>query len=201
MVPPPDAAVTVMPAVPFGPSLVAVIVAEPAATPVTKPAPLTVATPALLVAQVIARPVNGVPLASLGVAVNCTVCPTWMLALAGLTVTDATGTFDAVRVAVPLWPSQAAVMIAVPAATAVSSPVPFTVATPALLLVHETVRPVKTFPLASFGVAGSGATVGNELDLLGGIDSETFGDDDNLCYRVRQVGRSGDRALARDAHA
>jgi len=145
----------VTPAVPFCPSLVAVTVAEPAAIPLTKPVPLTVATAALLVAQVIVRPVNGFPLASFRVTVNCTVCPTWTLAAAGLTVTDATGTFVVVTPAVPLLPSHAAVMIAVPTATAATSPVPFTVATPPLSLVHVTVRPVKTFPLASFGVAVS----------------------------------------------
>src|SRR5690348_14207708 len=95
MVPPPDSGVTVIAAVPLCPSLVAVIVAEPAAPPLTKP-PLTVATAALFVAHVITRPLSGLPLASLGVAANCTVCPTWTLAVAGLTVTDATGTFVAV---------------------------------------------------------------------------------------------------------
>ena len=62
--------VTVMADVPLFPSLVAVIVAEPAATPVTNPLALTVATAALLVAQVTTRPVRAVPLESSGVAVN-----------------------------------------------------------------------------------------------------------------------------------
>src|SRR5712692_2202845 len=168
-VPPPDGAVTVTPAVPLCPSLVAVIVAKPAATPVTKPIPLTVATPALLVAQVIVRPVRGFPLASFGVAVNCTVCPTWILAVAGLTVTDATGTFVAVTAAAPVLPSQAAVMIAVPTAMAATSPVPSTVATPALLLVHVTVRPVKTFPFASFGVAVSCAVCPISILAVAGL--------------------------------
>ncbi len=65
--------VTVTVAVPLCPSLVAVIVAEPAATPVTSPVPLTVATPGALLAQAIARPLSGFPLASRGVAVSCTV--------------------------------------------------------------------------------------------------------------------------------
>src|SRR5213593_330968 len=50
--------VTVMTAVPLCPSLVAVIVADPAAAPVTSPLELTVATEALLLDQVIARPVR-----------------------------------------------------------------------------------------------------------------------------------------------
>jgi len=56
--------------VPLCPSLVAVIVAAPAATPVTKPLAETVATAALLVAQVTTRPLRAVPFASFAVAVN-----------------------------------------------------------------------------------------------------------------------------------
>src|SRR5207302_4180011 len=56
--------------------LVAVIVAEPPAFPVTSPLELTDATALLLEDQVTTRPVSGVPLASLGVALSCTVCPT-----------------------------------------------------------------------------------------------------------------------------
>src|SRR2546423_15525955 len=89
--PPPDGAVTVMADVPLFPSLVAVIVAEPAALPVTSPLPLTRATPESLLAQVITRPDKGLPLASLGVAVSCTVCPTGTPAEAGGTPTSATG--------------------------------------------------------------------------------------------------------------
>ncbi len=85
-------AVTVTAAVPFCPSLVAVIVADPAATPLTRPLPFTLASPLLLLAQVTTRPLSGLPLASLGVAASCTVCPTGTLAEAGLTATDATGT-------------------------------------------------------------------------------------------------------------
>ena len=62
--------VTVRADVPLCPSLVAVIVAEPAATPVTRPLADTVATAALLVSHVTARPVRAVPFASVGVAVN-----------------------------------------------------------------------------------------------------------------------------------
>ena len=94
--------VTVMADVPLCPSLVAVIVAEPAATLVTSPLAETVATAALLVAQVTVRPLRAVPFASFGVAVNCVVAPTVRLAVAGLTVTDATGTLVTVRAAVPL---------------------------------------------------------------------------------------------------
>ena len=62
--------VTVMADVPPCPSLVAVIVAEPIATPVTNPFAETVATAPLLVAQVTTRPLRAVLFASFGVAVN-----------------------------------------------------------------------------------------------------------------------------------
>src|SRR2546425_8919674 len=92
---------TVSAAVPLCPSLVAVIVADPTATPLTRPLPLTVATAVLLLAHVTVRPVSGAPLASLGVAVSCTLAPTGTLAVAGLTATVATGTFVTVTVDVP----------------------------------------------------------------------------------------------------
>src|SRR6266567_3217874 len=67
------APVTVTAEVPLCPSLVAVMVAEPATTPLTTPLPLTVATEVLLLLHDTTRPVKGLPLASLGVAVSCTV--------------------------------------------------------------------------------------------------------------------------------
>src|SRR5206468_1153327 len=82
---------TVMPDVPLWPSLVAVIVAEPATFAVTSPVLLTVATAVLLEAHVIVRPVRMLPLASLRVAVSCTVWPACTLAEGGVTVTEATG--------------------------------------------------------------------------------------------------------------
>src|SRR5207253_2409923 len=146
---------TVTADVPFLPSLVAVIVAEPAATPVTSPLPLTVATPVLLLDQVTTRPDNGVPFASFGVAVSCSVSPTVTVAGDGLTVTVATAMLDTVTTAVPLCPSLVAVMVAVPVAIAVTSPFPSTVATAVLLLDQVTTRPESGVPFASFGVAVS----------------------------------------------
>src|SRR5712692_4274995 len=87
---------TLTEAEPLWPSLVAVIIAAPTATPVTTPLPFTVATAVLLVAHVTTRPLNGLPVASFGVAVSCTVCPTGTLADAGLTATEATGTMATV---------------------------------------------------------------------------------------------------------
>src|SRR5947199_1191341 len=146
---------TVIAAVPLCPSLVAVIVAAPAVTPVTTPLPLTVATAVLLLPQLTGRPDNGLPLASFGVAVSCTVWPTCTDAVLGLTVTDATGTVLTVIVAVPLCPSLVAVIVAAPAVTPVTSPLPLTVATAVLLLAQLTGRPDNGLPFASLGVAAS----------------------------------------------
>ena len=63
-------AVTVMVAVPVRPSLVAVMVAEPAATPVTSPLAETVATPLALVVHATGRPVSTLPPASRSVAAS-----------------------------------------------------------------------------------------------------------------------------------
>src|SRR5437016_376644 len=59
--------VTVMADVPLCPSLVAVMVADPAATPVTRPLLLTVAADVLPLLHVTTRPDNVLPLASLAV--------------------------------------------------------------------------------------------------------------------------------------
>jgi hypothetical protein len=85
------AAVTVTEAVPLFPSLVAVMVAEPASTPVTSPLSLTLATPESLVVQVTTRPVSLFPYASRRVAMSWTVWPAITLPEVGLTRTVATG--------------------------------------------------------------------------------------------------------------
>src|SRR5207245_1388313 len=125
--PPPLEAVTVTVAIPLFPSLVAVIVATPAATAVTNPLPLTAAAGVLLLAHVTARPVSTFPTESFVVADNWTVPPTGRLATAGVTATAAP-----------------------PAAT---NPLPLAAATAVFLLAHVTVRPVSTFPAESFVVA------------------------------------------------
>src|SRR2546421_11108953 len=121
-----------MSAVPLFPSLVAVIVAVPAADPVTSPLALTVATPAALVPHAIVRPVSTFPLASFRLAVSCTVAPTGTLADAGLTTTDATGAGGgrgSDRTAHPPvrpLPSPVAAMTAPPGATPPARPPPLT---------------------------------------------------------------------------
>src|SRR6266853_1794759 len=150
-----DGGVTVMADVPLCPSLAAVIVADPAAPLVTNPPAFTLATEVLLLDQVTTRPVSALPLASFGVAVSWIVCPCWILAEAGVTVTDATGTFVTVIAAVPLCPSLVAVIVADPGAMAVTFPFTSAMATDVLLLAQVTTRPDRTFPLASFSVAVS----------------------------------------------
>src|SRR5207249_6850785 len=109
--------VTVTDEVPLFPSLVAVIVADPGVTPDTRPPLLTVATAVLELDHVTVRPESGVPPASLGVAVSCTVWPACTEAEGGVTSTDATGTGVTVIVEVPLLPSLVAVIVAVPGVT------------------------------------------------------------------------------------
>src|SRR5438093_11685982 len=147
--------VTVTVEVPLCPSLVAVIVAEPATTPVTSPLGLTVATAVLLLDHVIVRPVSALPLASFGVAVSWSVLPTGTLPEAGLTVTEATGTCTTVMAAVPLCPSLVAVIVAEPATLPVTSPLQLTVATAVVELAHVTTRPDNGLPFTSLGVAVS----------------------------------------------
>src|SRR5436309_280396 len=147
--------VTLIDEVPFLPSLVAVIVAEPGVTPDTSPLLLTVAAAVLELDHVTVRPESGVPPASLGVPVSCTVWPACTDAEGGVTSTDATGTGVTVIAEVPLFPSLVAVIVAVPGVTPDTSPLLLTVATDVLELDHVTVRPESRVPPASFGVAVS----------------------------------------------
>src|SRR5436309_4840745 len=139
--PPPElTGVTVTSEVPVFPSQVAVMVAVPAATPLTSPLPFTVAAAVLSLDQVTTRPDSGVPPASFGVAVSWVVLPSATLAEAGVTVTEATGTLDTVIAEVPLFPSQVAVMVAAPGATPATRPLVFTVAAAVLSLDQVTTR-------------------------------------------------------------
>lgn len=66
------------------------IIAVPAATPRTTPFRSTTAIASSLLDQTTWRPVSGVPSGARGVAVNCWVAHTLMLADAGSTSTDST---------------------------------------------------------------------------------------------------------------
>src|SRR5690242_4450053 len=148
--------VTVMLEVPLWLSLVAVIVADPAAFADTRPVPFTVATVVLLEDHVTVRPDSGLPFASFGVAVSCTVWPACTLAYGAAFGTAAAATTWVAALAVPLRRPPLAVIVAAPLADpAVTSPVPFTVATVVLFEDHVTTRPDSGLPFASFVVAVS----------------------------------------------
>lgn len=157
--------------VPLFPSLVAVMVAEPATTPVAKPLLATVTTPASLLVHDTIRPASTFPAESRGVAVICMVCPGARLTDGGLTLTDATaaGVEVTVTAAVPLFPSLVAVMVAEPAAAPDTNPLPLTLATPELLLAHVTTRPESVFPLASCSVALSWTVWPTVVLTVGGL--------------------------------
>jgi hypothetical protein len=77
---------------PSWPSLVATMVTgPPTETALTIPVAETVATPGLVDDQFTWRFDNAFPCASFGVAVNCVVCPSEMVADGGVTCTEATG--------------------------------------------------------------------------------------------------------------
>jgi hypothetical protein len=142
------------------PELVAVMVAEPALTPVTRPAEFTVAAAELFVVQVMVCPVITLPFWSFTVAVRGVVAPATTEAEVGATVTvvatGVTGTAVTVIAEVPEMPAVAAVMVAVPAATPVTTPVEFTVATAVLLEDQAIVWPVIRLPFWSLTVTCNG---------------------------------------------
>jgi len=136
---------------------VAVIVAVPFATEVTRPADETVAMDELDVAQVTVAPDITVPPASFTVAVRVAVSANEAkLRLVGDSVMlDAA--WVTVTAAVPLTDPDVDVIVAVPFATAVTSPADETVAIDELDVVHVTVAPDMVAPPASFTVATSDA--------------------------------------------
>ena len=160
--------------VPLLPSLLAVIVAVPNATAVTRPDGETVATFVLLDAQLTARPGSTLPTESSVIAVSCAVVPGAMLSLGGCTTTIPTGTGVTVIVLEPLLPSLVAVIVAVPGAPAVTTPVAprggaaVTVAAAVLLDPHVTTRSVTTFPAESVTVAVSGKVCVDSIAFVAG---------------------------------
>src|SRR2546421_1027888 len=152
----PELGCTVTVDVPLFPELVAVIVAVPADTPTTEPWLLTVATLVALLAKLIAAPSTGLPFASLAVATSCTIPYAGIVAVVGVTSTDATATVVTVTADVPLLPSLVAVIVTgPPPAFPFTRPLEFTVAIVVSAEAHVTVRSVSGLPSASFGVAVS----------------------------------------------
>ena len=119
---------------PAWPPYVPVIVVFPPATAVTVPPDDTVATPALLELHV-GVTVPLVPSLYVAVAVTVAVAPTSRLVAEALTDTPATVAVGVVTVmlTVPICPLNVPVIVAVPAATAVTVPDDDTVASPVLL--------------------------------------------------------------------
>ena len=142
--------------VPLLPSLVAVMTDVPSATPDTTPAEETVATVVVAEPHVTARPVTTFPLASFKTGLSVAVLPMTTDAVGDANVTVATGGSVTVATDDPLFPSLVAVIVAVPAPTAVTDPLDDTVATVALLVSHVTTRSVTTVPWTFFTVADSG---------------------------------------------
>jgi hypothetical protein len=147
------AALTVTVADPVLPSLVAVMVAVPAAMAVTSPSELTEATPGVPEVQAMGRPVRTLLFASFRVAVAWVVPPTVIEEEERDTAMLATGTLLTVTVAEPLFPSLVAVMLQLPTPVDVTTPDALTVATAASLVDHTTARPVRMLLLASLTVA------------------------------------------------
>jgi hypothetical protein len=150
------AGVTVRSADPDFPSLVAMIFAVPTDTAVTAPVVGdTVATAGLSELQLTLLPLRMLPFASRVVAVACDV-PTAVIELgARETLTEATGAMLTVIEEAPFFPSLVAVMVALPAATAVTNPFASTVAAAVLFEPHVTTRPVSVLPFASLVTAVS----------------------------------------------
>jgi hypothetical protein len=146
---------------------------------VTSPDAETVLTPELLELQVTTRPVSTLLLASRVTADSCTDAPTWRLAVAGDTDTDATGTGAGALTAIaaePVCPSLDAVIDTLPAAAAVTSPEPETVAIPVFPEVQLITRPVSTLLLASRVTADSCADAPTcRLALAGDTDTDVTG--------------------------
>jgi hypothetical protein len=121
--------VTVIVALADFPAVAAVIVAEPAATAVTAPDALTVATEVAELDHVKTLPLRTWPAALRAEAPNVVVAPMGSDALAGMIVTLATTVSPAgvtLIAAVPDTPLVVAVIVALPAATAVATPVAVT---------------------------------------------------------------------------
>src|SRR5688572_11001302 len=119
---------TVTVAVPLLPSLDAVIVTVPVLSALTRPALETTATASSLELHPTRRPGSSAPAASRTLAESCTNPPTTTFDVGGVTITLPTATWRTVTVAVPTTPSMLAKTIATPGDTAVTSPLPDTVA-------------------------------------------------------------------------
>jgi len=88
-------------------------------------------------------------------AASETDCPTLSAAEDGFTDTAATGITVTVIADVAVFPSDVPDIVADPAVTAVTFPLPSTVATDGALVAQVTTRPVSALPFASYATATS----------------------------------------------
>jgi hypothetical protein len=143
----------------------AVIVTVPSATAVTSPADDTVAIDELDVAHATVAPPIVLPSVSFTVGTSVVVSPNEAkLRLVGASVIEAAAC-DTVTVAASLAEPNEAVMVAVPSATAVTSPAEDTVAIDEFDVVHATVAAEIVFPPASLTVATNDAVSPNDVKL------------------------------------
>src|SRR5687768_12092872 len=150
------------------PSDVPVIVAVPAAMPRTTPRDETVATAGLEDVHANTLLGSGAAPASNASPVSGSSALTARSAVAGATVTAATGTVLTVSGTVWLRVSAVAVISVVPAASAVTTPLPSTVATAGSELVKLIVRPGSGVPSALRAMAVSAAVAPTPTTGVGG---------------------------------
>lgn len=128
--------------------------ASPARTAVTRPELSTVATNVfdeLHVAIVVT--VWLVPFANFATALAWVDCPTVGVPLSKLTATEVAGTVATASPTLPVFPSVAALMVATPGATAVTSPVDETTAIALFEVDQAKTLPVRLFPFESRAMA------------------------------------------------
>jgi hypothetical protein len=167
--------VTVTTVVPLTPSTVALIVDVPAAAAVTKPTLDTVATVVFEEDQVVVRPERTFADASFAVAESCWLCPTVIVAVAGVTATLATAATTGLTVmtAVADLPPAEAVMTVAPAESAETKPVAVMVATfgddeVQLTVAPDTVRPCEStgFTVICTNPLASNVAFGGVIEML-----------------------------------
>jgi len=153
---------------------VAVIVADPVATEVTRPADDTVATDTSDEAHTTTESDRTVPLLSFTVALNVAVSPinTKESELGDTATVNVSS--PTVMEAVPLAASEVAMIEADPVATAVTRPAEETVATPVFVEDQVIVGLEITVPPASFTVAASVAVSPTEVKVSESLDSATL---------------------------
>lgn len=156
--------------------LVAVMVVVPVATAVTTPLALTVATEVLDEVQVTCADISMlVPSEYEPVAVNCWLFPAGTLGVSGVSDTEDRVAAVTVRAAVPDLLPEVAVMVVVPALTAVARPLLLTVATVALdelqvtTVVISWLVPSENMPAAANCVVAPSGMLG----LVGVTDMKT----------------------------